>query len=279
MAAIVGSSPLTRGKLLTGESYGRAEWLIPAHAGKTARPSKRRTNGRAHPRSRGENAVFRAHDETDQGSSPLTRGKPSPGPFRGVAARLIPAHAGKTYGWSDPAMAARAHPRSRGENLLHDRVSAAGGGSSPLTRGKHLQPRDCVTVHRLIPAHAGKTVLSPTRFGDRTAHPRSRGENIWGVGCSGSGDGSSPLTRGKRGRKTAIASRVGLIPAHAGKTGKSRDPLAGRGAHPRSRGENATVSGDRATQAGSSPLTRGKRDGCEVCAPRERLIPAHAGKT
>ena len=31
--------------------------------------------------------------------------------------------------------------------------------------------------------------------------------------------------------------------------------------------------------AGSSPLTRGKRDECEARGAFERLIPAHAGKT
>ena len=32
-----------------------AEWLIPAHAGKTTRDRRRRGRRRAHPRSRGEN--------------------------------------------------------------------------------------------------------------------------------------------------------------------------------------------------------------------------------
>ena len=73
--------------------------------------------------------------------------------------------------------------------------------------------------------------------------------------------------------------RVGLIPAHAGKTSRLLRTCTKMRAHPRSRGENdsqrAALDGPR----GSSPLTRGKRarlDGEEFSGG---LIPAHAGKT
>ena len=50
-------------------------------------------------------------------------------------------------------------------------------------------------------------------------------------------------------------------------------------AHPRSRGENAEPKRDPLGVAGSSPLTRGKRRGCDGTRRRRWLIPAHAGKT
>ena len=50
-------------------------------------------------------------------------------------------------------------------------------------------------------------------------------------------------------------------------------------AHPRSRGENSTGEYFGATSMGSSPLTRGKRDGGRGGERRCGLIPAHAGKT
>ena len=50
-------------------------------------------------------------------------------------------------------------------------------GSSPLTRGKHNGCADRRTHPRLIPAHAGKTVLAAARPVEYKAHPRSRGEN------------------------------------------------------------------------------------------------------
>ena len=92
-----GSSPLTRGKpqmsfLSVGE-FG----LIPAHAGKTGSRCGRRGSARAHPRSRGENSLYRADLSNNCGSSPLTRGKPSVPPLALIVAGLIPAHAGKTW--------------------------------------------------------------------------------------------------------------------------------------------------------------------------------------
>ena len=98
---------------------------------------------------------------------------------------------------------------------------------------------------RLIPAHAGKT--HPSVYADQVpwAHPRSRGENFLGAGAGFSSAGSSPLTRGKHMRAITQAGFVRLIPAHAGKT----EPRVRVGpcwpAHPRSRGENVSLSSSR----------------------------------
>ena len=73
------------------------------------------------------------------------------------------------------------------------------------------------------------------------------------------GSGSSPLTRGK----------------HCAVQVVRESQLA----HPRSRGENRRGITGRAGRAGSSPLTRGKRLRCRLQQERDRLIPAHAGKT
>ena len=73
--------------------------------------------------------------------------------------------------------------------------------------------------------------------------------------------------------------RGGLIPAHAGKTDRSRHAHHCSRAHPRSRGENWPVSTPGMIVAGSSPLTRGKRSHGGQDEATRRLIPAHAGKT
>ena len=92
-----------------------------------------------------------------------------------------------------------AHPRSRGENIDHKRISFNASGSSPLTRGKRGDTPPGPAFLGLIPAHAGKTSLSASALVDKRAHPRSRGENK-GSDCSPRRSwGSSPLTRGKRG--------------------------------------------------------------------------------
>ena len=70
-----GSSPLTRGKLLTEEGERRFVGLIPAHAGKTRKVPLGASGQAAHPRSRGENKPIPIQRSAPCGSSPLTRGK------------------------------------------------------------------------------------------------------------------------------------------------------------------------------------------------------------
>ena len=113
---VQGSSPLTRGKHGAALPEWVLEWLIPAHAGKTAwvqvvvvissaHPRSRGENTAsffgsadtlAHPRSRGENLVIWRMSTRECGSSPLTRGKRPHRPHGQLPAGLIPAHAGKT---------------------------------------------------------------------------------------------------------------------------------------------------------------------------------------
>ena len=194
----LGSSPLTRGKQDATLKERTVARLIPAHAGKTIlhRPQHRPQG--AHPRSRGENNQLREALEAFAGSSPLTRGKRNGLRPRHAGTGLIPAHAGKTRGWRDGLLRARAHPRSRGENKDGAGKDLIRWGSSPLTRGKRPDHR--------------------RRHGGRLAHPRSRGENVVASREELLLDGSSPLTRGKHGGLQRRGGLVGLIPAHAGKT-------------------------------------------------------------
>ena len=71
----------------------------------------------------------------------------------------------------------------------------------------------------------------------------------------------------------------GLIPAHAGKTPRTRRACSATWAHPRSRGENEAARQPHGWETGSSPLTRGKRLRGRPRHRYRRLIPAHAGKT
>ena len=91
--------------------------------------------------------------------------------------------------------------------------------------------------------------------------------------------GSSPLTRGKLCPPLWSSSARGLIPAHAGKTGRGGKPYRRQRAHPRSRGENAPLEPTPERRPGSSPLTRGKLSQPARGALSVGLIPAHAGKT
>ena len=274
-----GSSPLTRGKLDLVRTQVRTIGLIPAHAGKT-RPGMPTTPSRpAHPRSRGENFQAKTIPARGPGSSPLTRGKRERRRDPIAGARLIPAHAGKTAPGPTPARGWAAHPRSRGENITWIAQLITSCGSSPLTRGKRVPGCPQLRADRLIPAHAGKTLLRALGAGACAAHPRSRGENSWGRGVHPRQGGSSPLTRGKRAQAQQGHLHVRLIPAHAGKTGRPYLGLPRPQAHPRSRGENRTEDLLVLLQLGSSPLTRGKLSLPVDATQAHRLIPAHAGKT
>ena len=136
----MGSSPLTRGKRADPCLAGDRGRLIPAHAGKTLSTGCPRQWTQAHPRSRGENLADERLEFASQGSSPLTRGKQAWRAHRRRSQRLIPAHAGKTLTTSASALTHRAHPRSRGENVLVGRFVQTRAGSSPLTRGKRSRP-------------------------------------------------------------------------------------------------------------------------------------------
>ena len=174
----------------------------------------------------------------DNGSSPLTRGKPEGDSRAKDEDRLIPAHAGKTRSGQSGSARRQAHPRSRGENCYGATIAACFIGSSPLTRGKQTLPAVVAGLGRLIPAHAGKTRGGRAERPHHQAHPRSRGENTLARKLSGESDGSSPLTRGKRIIKRFARFFARLIPAHAGKTRLSMLLRARVPAHPRSRGEN-----------------------------------------
>ena len=175
------------------------------------------------------------------GSSPLTRGKLSDASRVASGTGLIPAHAGKTGPPSLCPTTPRAHPRSRGENGRHSMPIVRMLGSSPLTRGKRTTLNADRPHVGLIPAHAGKTAWQSWTWTGSSAHPRSRGENFVVIDTPGLSWGSSPLTRGKRGKKKISRENPRLIPAHAGKTEVFSLFIGALGAHPRSRGENLVV--------------------------------------
>ena len=71
-----------------------------------------------------------------------------------------------------------AHPRACGENTIADQLLHLLVGSSPRMRGKPLFQIFALAEPRLIPAHAGKTVIVRSVSVRSPAHPRACGENI-----------------------------------------------------------------------------------------------------
>ena len=152
-------------------------------------------------------------------------------------------------------------------------------GSSPHTRGLHYRAFPMLSVLRIIPAHAGFT---RPRWGSTSTpadHPRTRGVYRRWYAALVRRRGSSPHTRGLRGRVHAGAAEGGIIPAHAGFTPGPSSPRASSWDHPRTRGVYPMVASRRPSVVGSSPHTRGLRDRVTGVTWPLRIIPAHAGFT
>ena len=172
-----------------------------------------------HPRSRGEYYGESSSDFRLNGSSPLSRGIRSHHRSRTPCAGIIPALAGNTGDRSMITVQGGDHPRSRGEYLtalVNDKTLQ---GSSPLSRG--ILP--CVEFRhgheRIIPALAGNTGRNRAVPRPGPDHPRSRGEYGASRPAVIRRVGSSPLSRGIRGRAVAAGRLPGIIPALAGNTG------------------------------------------------------------
>ena len=198
MIGVVGTSPRTRGK----PSHQMAFTL----------------DHMEHPRARGENTSSAWESIKYHGTSPRTRGKLHCRPRSMVVAGNIPAHAGKTLAILLPAWVVPEHPRARGENLYSCRYFCRYYGTSPRTRGKHLQAQQAYSAPRNIPAHAGKTPLAAVVANDTAEHPRARGENLLPFCLGIIRMGTSPRTRGKQYLDVLGEMPAGNIPAHAGKT-------------------------------------------------------------
>ena len=172
----------------------------------------------AHPRACGENESFHVFVVPLFGSSPRVRGKPRWLFSDMLRTGLIPARAGKTRVWFKRYAGYWAHPRACGENRPGRVRPARQPGSSPRVRGKRLCLESALTVARLIPARAGKTIWELNPALRHQAHPRACGENYKSVQAFNVSAGSSPRVRGKQRATASLISSPRLIPARAGKT-------------------------------------------------------------
>ena len=154
---LVGSSLLTRGKLLFDHLRRKNRRIIPAYAGKTPPQSFCSSVIPDHPCLRGENASFVYLVISNSGSSLLTRGKLTSGWIFQIGRRIIPAYAGKTRFDAFHRPATPDHPCLRGENLTRKLSVQNVPGSSLLTRGKPKSSDSSMKRLRIIPAYAGKT--------------------------------------------------------------------------------------------------------------------------
>ena len=213
------------------------------------------------------------------GSSPHTRGARPGGRRPGSWRRIIPAYAGSTFGSVVRRAWPRDHPRIRGEHDGRSVGEAARPGSSPHTRGAH--PVGFVGGGRvgIIPAYAGSTLLRASEAPTSRDHPRIRGEHKDEEKTASIEGGSSPHTRGARRGSRSPSADTGIIPAYAGSTASSHFADSTCWDHPRIRGEHQRMPHEKDALLGSSPHTRGARQGSRRAPAQTRIIPAYAGST
>ena len=219
-----GSSPLARGLLEPSGRLRNAPGIIPARAGFTPTPMRRRLWSRDHPRSRGVYPPIRPTSLLMCGSSPLARGLPAAErgcqPHEGI----IPARAGFTRGARDDQHVPQDHPRSRGVYTGWRGLSFAPRGSSPLARGLLVRGWGYYVRRRIIPARAGFTSREWRADGWGRDHPRSRGVYTRVPVTALCGNGSSPLARGLLKSIPGAGAENRIIPARAGFTKRVSAP-------------------------------------------------------
>ena len=132
--------------------------------------------------------------------------------------RITPACAGKTRMLFRYYDISEDHPRVCGENNYRSWYNRGKRGSPPRVRGKLSLTIRLLTIVRITPACAGKTMKEIARISVNEDHPRVCGENCGEDYFIGLGQGSPPRVRGKHvpGLHFLLTHRI--TPACAGKT-------------------------------------------------------------
>ena len=110
-------------------------------------------------------------------------------------------------------------------------------------------------------------------------HPRVCGEHAKAQVMYSLFDGSSPRMRGAPYPKTAVNTRMRIIPAYAGSTQRCPRRPPRSGDHPRVCGEHLVARCPVGAVVGSSPRMRGAHTVFEWGYNMLRIIPAYAGST
>ena len=278
-ALTCGSSPRMRGKRVEQLSKDDGGRIIPAHAGQTGTRSSGSGPASDHPRACGANLGETGQRLDRTGSSPRMRGKRKAEVLSNALDRIIPAHAGQTARMASSAWLRPDHPRACGANPEHVGVVVAVHGSSPRMRGKRPLGLQGDAHHRIIPAHAGQTLLFISSLFLVSDHPRACGANRYRTLALKYDPGSSPRMRGKPTVCVLPTRTVRIIPAHAGQTCSLRAVRVGLTDHPRACGANRVSVISPMAFRGSSPRMRGKHTVNQRGIKLVRIIPAHAGQT
>ena len=268
-----------RGKANIGRSFLHVRGITPAYAGKRMETMTRRHAVGDHPRVCGEKVDLARMPASKPGSPPRMRGKGIVLVCVGHVHGITPAYAGKSYRLlkvfvskpgSPPRMRGKVlfcplscfqfkdHPRVCGEKISGTTLITTQQGSPPRMRGKAPSLRERLHWHRITPAYAGKSGISPGFLLSYRDHPRVCGEKESVNDGTAIRAGSPPRMRGKARSCQANTSVTRITPAYAGKSRRVREP-------------------DTQT-AGSPPHVQGKGNYLVHRCGNTRITPACAGK-
>ena len=133
---------------------------------------------------------------------------------------IIPAHAGLTAYSISFAHCARDHSRVCGAHSASMAQRTTRSGSSPRMRGSLHEARRNRLTSGIIPAYAGLTRPLVGAPNGRRDHPRACGAHSSFPSRQSDCQGSSPRMRGSLPSSSSTEICSGIIPAHAGLTGK-----------------------------------------------------------
>ena len=154
-------------------------------------------------------------------------------------ARITPAYTGKTRRKRQRRFVRKDHPRVYGENYTRLFPLSFTPGSPPRIRGKQVQTRKLLQLHRITPAYTGKTEKHVGRQHRGKDHPRVYGENERGLFAVALLAGSPPRIRGKHVAIVQPQFLERITPAYTGKTEVLIILCLSIQDHPRVYGENA----------------------------------------
>ena len=146
-----------RGKDLSNIKIFKPVRITPAYAGKSSYGINANALARDHPRLCGEKLAYFDITDISTGSPPPMRGKEQYLIAEGVASRITPAYAGKSYQRRNRRSQVWDHPRLCGEKLLTIKSLVTITGSPPPMRGKVVTGLATIFTTRITPAYAGKS--------------------------------------------------------------------------------------------------------------------------
>ena len=175
--------------------------------------------------------------------------------------------------------ATRDHPRACREQPIENPTESRMKGSSPRVRGAGLRPGRDRPLRGIIPACAGSSSRPSRRAQAGRDHPRVCGEQCSPFFARYVRPGSSPRMRGAADAQLVVDELVGIIPACAGSSSRSRPRGTGSWDHPRVCGEQLRSCVHLSFRVGSSPRMRGTGEQGTRGDDLAGIIPAHAGNS